>query len=89
VHGIWTANMEDDAPKPQNRGENVLITRPDFDPEMTVLAPGGGTFVAALIAGQSFGAALDAATAQVPDFDLTSTLGPLLAGGAIIQIDED
>ncbi len=89
VHGIWAANMEDDAPKPQNRGENVLITRPEYDPEMTVLAPGGGTFVAALIAGQSFGTALDAATAQVPEFDLSAALAPLISEKAIIRIDED
>ena len=89
VHGIWAANMDEDAPKPQNRGENILITRPEYDPEMTVLLPGGGTFVAALIDGQTFGVALEAATAQVPEFDLTAALGPLFAGKAIIRIDED
>lgn len=89
VHGIWRANMQDDAPKPEMRGENVLITRPEFDPILSPLAPGGGTFVAQLIEGARFGDALDAATAQVPDFDLTATLGLLFAGGAIIRLDED
>ena len=89
VHAIWRMNMETDAPKPQAGGENVLITRPDFDPVMTTLAPGGGTFVAGLMAGQPFAQALDAASAQVPEFDLTATLGALFAGAAIIKLNEE
>ncbi|MDJ0639801.1 MAG: DUF2063 domain-containing protein, partial [Paracoccaceae bacterium] len=76
-------------PKPGGQGENVLITRPEFDPQLTTLAPGGGTFVAALMQGDRFGAALEAATAATPDFDLTATLGVLLAGAAITRLDED
>ncbi|MDJ0631238.1 MAG: DNA-binding domain-containing protein [Rhodobacter sp.] len=89
VHGIWSYNMEDGAPKPAPRGENVLVSRPDYDPVLTTLAPGGGTFLAALLQGQRFAAALDATTAQVPDFDLTGTLGALFASAAIIRLDED
>ena len=89
IHGLWRFNMEENAPKPEAKGENVLITRPEFDPILTTLAPGGGTFVANLLAGETFGAALDATTAQVPDFDLSATLGALLAGAAIIRLNED
>ena len=89
IHGLWRFNMEDGAPKPEPCGENVLLTRPQFDPQLTTLAPGGGTFVAALIDGARFGEALDGATAQVPEFDLTTTLGVLIAGAAIIRLDED
>jgi len=89
VHGIWRFNMEDGAPKPGGKGQNVLVTRPEYDPVLTTLAPGGGTFVADLMQGESFGAALDAATAQVPDFDLTAALSVLLAGGALHRLDED
>jgi len=53
------------------------------------LAPGGGTFVAALMRGDAFDAALEAATAKTPEFDLTATLGVLLAGAAIHRLDED
>jgi hypothetical protein len=63
--------------------EDALVTRPGFDPIVTALPPGGGAFVAALIAGQSFGAAADAAG---PGFDLAAALAPLLAGGAIAAI---
>ncbi|MCG6902138.1 MAG: DNA-binding domain-containing protein [Rhodobacter sp.] len=89
VHGIWRMNMEDGAPQPGNAGENVLLTRPEYDPQLTTLAPGGGTFVAALMNGKAFGESLDAATAQVPDFDLTATLGVLFAGAAITRLNED
>ena len=89
VHGIWRANMQDGTPKPQDRGENVLITRPEFDPILSTLAPGGGTFVAHLMEGARFGDALEAATSQVPDFNLTATLGLLMAGGAIVKLNED
>ncbi len=89
IHGIWRANMQDGAQKPEMRGENVLITRPEFDPILASLAPGGGTFVAQLKDGTRFGEALDMATAQVPEFDLTATLGLLMAGGAITGLNED
>lgn len=89
IHGIWRMNMDDGAPKPGQTGENVLITRPEYDPIQTALLPGGGTFVAALMQGAPFAKALDASTEQVPDFDLSATLGTLFAGGAIIALSED
>ncbi|MDF0600123.1 DNA-binding domain-containing protein [Psychromarinibacter sp. C21-152] len=88
IHGIWRFNMTDDAPKPESRGENVLITRPDFDPAPHLLPPGGGTFVAAVLQGESFGAAYEAAVAQVAEFDLPGLLSLLLGGGAIAGLDE-
>lgn len=88
VHSIWARNM-DSGPKPGTLGENVLITRPEFDPVMTVLPPGGGSFIAGLIKGETFGAALDTATAAAPEFDLSATLGALLAGGAILGFQKD
>lgn len=89
VHGIWRMNTEEAAPKPGTAGENVLVTRPEFDPVLSTLAPGGGTFLARLIAGARFSEALDAATEQVPEFDLTATLGVLFAGAAITGLNED
>jgi len=89
VHGIWRYNTEDSAPTPAPQGENVLITRPEYDPRLTTLAPGGGTFVDALIAGRTFGAAHDAALAQVPEFDLAATLGTLFSGAGIQRLEED
>lgn len=88
VQQIWAYNMQPGAPKPQPGGQNVLVTRPEFEPQLAALPPGGGTFVAALVDGATFGAALEAAQAQLPDFDLTPTLGLLLAGGAITDVKE-
>ncbi len=88
VAGIWQFNMIDDAPKPPQNGENALITRPDFDPILTALPAGGGVYVSALMAGRSFGQALDDANAATAAFDLSTTLGILISGAAITEIVE-
>lgn len=87
IHGIWRANTEPGAAKPQAGAEDVLILRRDLDPAVHRLAPGAAAFVAALIAGEPFGSAYDAALGTAPDFDLSATLGLLLDGGAIVSLD--
>ncbi|MCI2397883.1 DNA-binding domain-containing protein [Aliiroseovarius subalbicans] len=87
IHGIWAFNMQG-APQPQMQGQDVLITRPDFDPVLTPLPDGGAAFIIALQQGQSFGTALGLATAQAANFDLTTTLGTLISGAAITKISE-
>lgn len=77
---IWHAHTTPGAPEPAMRAEDVLIARPGFDPVVTVLPPGGGALVAALARGLPLGTALAAAP---PGHDLATTLGALLAGGAI------
>ena len=89
IHGIWRFNMVSDAPKPQARGENVLVTRPEFDPKPSTLGPGGGTFASALMAGKCFADAVDAAAAMAPEFDLAKVLGAFLEGAALTGLDED
>lgn len=86
VYAIWLANTRPDAPRPQVRAEDALITRPAFDPQVHLLPPGGGTFVAALQSGQTLGQAMDRAQAEFQDFSLTDTLGLLLAGNAIFDV---
>ncbi len=80
VYAIWLANTAIDAPKPQMKAEDVLVTRPSFDPKPQVLGPGAGAFIAATGKGETFAAAIEAAG---ENFDLTALLGQLLAGGAI------
>lgn len=89
IHGVWQKAMDPAEPAFEPKGENVLITRPEYDPEMTVLPPGGGTFIAALQQNQTFGQAFEAAAELAPDFDLTQTLSPLIAGGAITRLNEE
>ncbi|WP_208349945.1 DNA-binding domain-containing protein [Pseudaestuariivita rosea] len=87
IYAIWQFNMAADAPKPEMRAEDVLITRPEYDPYLTLLPPGATLFLEAS-KDMSFGEAYEQATKIVPDFDLTSTLGALIAGGAITAISE-
>ncbi|MFU8862762.1 MAG: putative DNA-binding domain-containing protein [Rhodobacterales bacterium] len=84
VHAIWAFNMTPDSPKPQPVAQDVLITRPGFDPVAQPLPKGGAAFIAALMAGQTLGAAHDAGLAEDGTFDPTKTLGLLIAGGAVI-----
>lgn len=86
IGAIWHFNMTEGAPQPQMAAEDVLITRPEFDPQIVILPAGGAEFVAALSAGETFGTALDRAVAAADDFDLATTLGALLGGGAITDI---
>ncbi len=88
IHGIWRANTAEGAPKPEARGEDVLVTRREFDPEPALLPPGGAAFVAALQAGGRIADAVDAGLDAAPEFDLASVLGILIGGGAITEIME-
>jgi hypothetical protein len=87
VHAIWRFALDPDSPEPQARPEDVLITRPVFDPLTTPLPPGGAAAIGALLQGDSLGAAQDAGLAHDPGFTLTEVLSLLLAGGAIIAAD--
>ncbi|WP_322865456.1 DNA-binding domain-containing protein [Aquicoccus sp. G2-2] len=83
IHGIWRFNTEDGAPQPPAEPQDVLITRPEFDPRPRLLPPGGAAFIATLAAARPLGAALDAATAQAADFDLSAMLSLLLQDNAL------
>ncbi|MCB2116144.1 MAG: putative DNA-binding domain-containing protein [Rhodobacteraceae bacterium] len=82
VHAIWSANMRGTPPPSKAVAEDVLITRPEFDPEPHLLPAGAAPFIAALLAGETVGSALDAA----PEFDLTATLGLLIGARAVTAV---
>ncbi|MBI1492478.1 HvfC/BufC N-terminal domain-containing protein [Halocynthiibacter styelae] len=84
---LWQFNMTG-GPKPEMRAEDVLITRPAFDPQPVALPCCGGLFVQALLSGRTFGEALSAASTHNPEFDLSQSLAALLAGNAISRITE-
>lgn len=86
IHDIWRYALEPGAPQPRTEPQDVLITRPDFDPAPHLLPPGGAAWIATLQAGQSWSAAEDAARAETTDFDLTPVLTLLLQGGAITDL---
>lgn len=72
-----------DGPRPAAAGEEVLVTRPGFDPVTQVLPPGGAAAVAALAAGRTLAAAQEAGLWADARFDLGPVLAALLGGGAI------
>ena len=89
VHSVWRFNMEPGSPKPEMRGENVLIARPEFDPVMTVLPKGGGAFLSALMDGSTVAESIETALERVPGFDPSPTLEALARGSAISTIYEE
>ena len=88
VYSIWRFNVEPGAPKPQMAAEEVMVARPEMDPEPRLLPPGGGAFVAALLAGGTFGAAMDAAAETTDTFDLSATLTLLIETNALTKIGD-
>ena len=86
VHGIWQFNTRDDAPKPTLQKEDVLITRKAFDPKVDLLPTGAAAFITALLHDQTLGQALAVASTEASTFDLSTTLGLLLSGGAMVGL---
>ncbi|WP_284164029.1 DNA-binding domain-containing protein [Frigidibacter sp. SD6-1] len=84
VHAIWSANMRGTPAPAKAEAQDVLIVRPEYDPEPMLLPAGAGDFIAALLQGEPFGAALE----KAGTFDLTAAFGILLAGGAITAIND-
>ncbi|MDC0660714.1 DNA-binding domain-containing protein [Leisingera sp. SS27] len=87
IHAIWRFNTKDGASKPEARAEDVLVTRPEFDPIPQILPPGGAIWIRALMQGATIGEALEQAAAADETFDLGATLALLLQGGAITGLD--
>ena len=88
LYALWAFNMIEGAPKPQMQAQDVLVMRPGMDPEPHLLPVGAAPFVSALQAEQTLGTALEAATAETPDFDLSATLTLLISTGALTTIGD-
>ncbi len=95
IHAIWQANQPDrertsaenkglENTRPvqiANRAEAVLVARPHYTVTLACLDDGGAEFAGHLLAGQSVGAAYDAALVQDANFDVTPVFAQLLASG--------
>jgi hypothetical protein len=85
---VFAANRSDgpvgriDATAP----EDALITRPKLEVLVRRLPPGGAVFLARLIAGEQLGAAVAAALAEVPAFDLAANIRGMVDAGVFIEI---
>ena len=87
LYDIWRFNTSEGGPKPASEGQDVLITRPEFDPIPQHLPAGGASWINGLMQGATFSEAYDDTLTTTPKFDLGATLAILLQGGAIINLD--
>jgi hypothetical protein len=83
VVALWAESTGRPPPAPVDlaRAETALVTRPAFEVRTQALAPGTAVLAAALLRGESLGAATEAALA-VPGFEAAAALGTLFAAGA-------
>ncbi len=86
IFSIWQFNSQSDAPKPEPGAQDVLVTRPEFDPAPNLLPAGGAAWIALIQKGQTIGQAFEATVAETPKFDLGTTLALLLQGGALTSV---
>ncbi|WP_022702927.1 DNA-binding domain-containing protein [Pseudorhodobacter ferrugineus] len=85
VVSIWRANAED-GPAPMMQSEDALVLRNGYDPSVHLLPQGGAAFVAALQAGKTVEAGMDAAGDA---FDLAAMLALLIGNNGIAALEED
>lgn len=83
IHGIYLHNTRDDAPAPASEAEAILITRPEFDPQLHKLDTDAANALSSLIDGQPLGIAMNAASEAL---DLGGLLGQLLQQGVITEL---
>jgi len=83
---IWRFNTVDGAEKPRAVAQGVLITRAAFDPVPHAVTPADAAWLRAIAAGDTIGAAMDAATEEDADFDLSPLLTVLVQHGAITTL---
>lgn len=80
---IWHYNATPGAPKPKTTAQDVIITRPGFDPAPHVLPRGGHTLARHLKGKLPLGEALMATLAIDPDVDAAALLSLFLSTGAL------
>ncbi len=83
VHAIRQKALEPNAPNPPGSAQPVLITRPQYDPDLQPLSPDQAALIAALMSGMP----LSRAMTEVPKADLGAVLTLLLAQSALTDID--
>lgn len=83
IFSIWAANTQG-GPAPMMQSQDVVILRPDYDPEPHLLPPGGAAFLTTLQADKPL---IEALAVTGEGFDLSHILGLLLQGRAIVRIN--
>lgn len=87
---IWAMNSGARALAPIRdwAGEDVLVVRPRLELRLHLLPAGGAAFLQALGAGATLAAAVEAALADHPDFDLQQSFAAALASGVLTDAEE-
>lgn len=83
LYDIWRFNTEANAPKPRAVSQDVLVTRPEFDPIPWLLPKGAADWLDQLETGTSFEDACEATFQTTPDFDLQDSLTVALTSKAL------
>ena len=87
---IWETNQSEHQDGRVDRwsAECALVARPFLEVEVRRLPPGGHAFISALSQGHTIAAALDAATATDPTFDIAINRALLIEANVVIAIRE-
>ncbi|MGC3939329.1 putative DNA-binding domain-containing protein [Roseobacter sp. EG26] len=85
---IWRMNMGQDGSKPRAIAQDVMIVRPDFDPQPHVLPIGAADWFERIAAGKTFGEAHEQTLKRAPDFDLARTLTFALQSGILADYEK-
>jgi hypothetical protein len=86
VHGLYRANTDTAGHQPVNRAENVLVSRPLFDPLVTEIGGPAALCLDAFVKGETLGSAM----ARAGDgLNLARLLGLLLRQNAIADIQTE
>jgi len=87
---IWETNRSEHENGRVDRwsAEYALVARPFREVEVRRLPPGGHAFISALLQGRTIAAALDAATAADPKFDIAINRALLIEANGVIGIRE-
>jgi hypothetical protein len=83
IYAIWRANSDPDAPKPTGGGQDVIITRPGFDPVPHLLPIGGVAFARLLKGRMSVAEAMAATQAAEPKANISALLSLFVSTGAL------
>jgi len=88
LHDLWLRAGDAATPDPRAQSQAILITRPEFDPQVHLLPAGAATWLLAL-RDLPLGQAVETASAAAPDFDFAAALGLALRAHAFCTPEKD
>ncbi|MDW3222969.1 MAG: DNA-binding domain-containing protein [Paracoccaceae bacterium] len=85
IFDIWRVNFDTDAAPPRPIAQDVIITRPQFDPSPHLLEHGVADWLERMHNGVNFGEAHEQTLKATPAFDLETALAQALQTGALTE----